>query len=334
LHEHADLSLQQDHYRLAWPAVRLAAIHLLTTYRCTYACAHCFVWGSPEQTGTMTLHQLVAVIETAGVSMVYFEGGEPMLVYPVVLAAARHARQLGLDVGVVTNCFWAQSVEDASVWLEPFATLGIADLALSSYAYATEEFADEIHLRCAVVAAQRLELPLTVLEVGASAALADLGLAGAVPGAIMYKGRASQELAKGERLTRPPDSLTTCPYEDFADPERAHIGCDGNLQLCQGISAGNVFERSLADLVSAYEPSSLPVVRDILAGGPWQLAQASGLAPRRQLYADECDLCYELRARLRTRYPQVLTPDQCYGVVAAEQVRRTNEPESAGQMCK
>jgi len=114
---------------------RLEAVHLLVTYRCTYACDHCFVWGSPEQDSTMTLAQLRDVIDqaaAAGCTTVYLEGGEPMLVYPVVLAAARYARRAGLEVGLVTNCFWAESPDDAVVWLTPFAELGIVDLALSS----------------------------------------------------------------------------------------------------------------------------------------------------------------------------------------------------------
>ena len=32
-------------------AVRLEGIHFLVTYRCTYACDHCFVWGSPDARG-------------------------------------------------------------------------------------------------------------------------------------------------------------------------------------------------------------------------------------------------------------------------------------------
>jgi len=58
-------------------------------------------------------------------------------------------------------------------------------------------------------------------------------------------------------------------------------------------------------------------VREIAAGGPWELARVSGLEPLSPLYADECHFCYELRARLRQagRYLDVLAPDQCYGVV-------------------
>ena len=149
-------------------------------------------------------------------------------------------RRRGLDFGVVSNCFWASSVADAKVWLAPFKALGISDLSLSSYAYFVED-ANEEHLRNAVEAARELELPMAVLEVGAPAQLDVPGLClGEDVCEIMCKGRAAVELAPG-RAARPPQSLVTCPFEDFADPGRAHVGCDGQLQICQGISAGNVF---------------------------------------------------------------------------------------------
>ena len=224
-------------------SIRLDGIHFLVTYRCTYACDHCFVWGSPDAEGTMTLAQLTSAIDQAaacGVESVYFEGGEPTLAYPIVLAAAAHARRRGLEWGMVSNCFWATSVEDAKVWLAPFVELGISDLSLSSYAYFVED-ADEDCLRNAVLAARELGLPMGVLEVGAAACLDIPGLClGEDVGEIMCKGRAAVELAPG-RAARPPETLVTCPFEDFADPGRAHLGCDGELQLCQGISAGNVF---------------------------------------------------------------------------------------------
>jgi len=115
----------------------------------------------------------------------------------------------------------------------------------------------------------------------------------------------------------PPHTLTTCPYEDFPSPERAHVGCDGELQLCQGMSAGNVWQRPLGDLQRDFDASATPVFREIVSGGPWALAQAEGLEPLLPLYADECHLCYELRSRLRAegRYPAVLAPDQAYGVI-------------------
>ena len=279
-------------------AVRLEGIHFLVTYRCTYACDHCFVWGSPDADGTMTLAQLTSVIDQGaelGLTDVYFEGGEPTLAYPIVLAAAKHARERGLDVGIVSNCFWATSVADARVWLAPFAELGLADLSLSSYAYFVED-ANEEQLRNAVLAAQELGIPVSVLEVGAPA---DIGVPGACSGdvgEIMHKGRAAVALAPA-KASRPPETLVTCPFEDFTDPGRAHVGPDGELQVCQGISAGNVFAGGdgppapehlavpLADglrrVLDAYDPHARPVIREILAGGPWALAQAVGHAPAR-----------------------------------------------------
>ncbi len=198
------------------------------------------------------------------------------------------------EFGVVSNCFWATTREDARVWLEPFVALGISDLSLSSYAYFVEG-ADEEHLRNAMLAAQDLGLPGGVLEVGAPACLDIPGVClGEDVGEVMYRGRAAVALAPG-RETRPPETLVTCPHEDFADPGRAHLGPDGELQVCQGISAGNVFaggdgpaspaelaaprRDGLRAVLDAYDPAARPVVRELMAGGPWALAQAAGHTP-------------------------------------------------------
>jgi hypothetical protein len=296
-------------------AMALDGIHFLVTYRCTYACDHCFVWSSPDCEETLTLAQLREAIDQAAasgqVTTVYFEGGEPTLAYPVVLEAAAYAREKGLEWGLVSNCYWATSVEDARVWLRPLKERGISDLSLSSYAYFVED-ADEERLRNAVLAARELDMPMAVLEVGAPACIDVPGLCLGEVGEVMHKGRAAVKLAPA-RATRPPDTLVTCPFEDFAEPGRAHLGAGGELQVCQGISAGNVWRDGLATVIADYDPTARPVVREILAGGPWALAQAYGHTPERDLYADECHLCYETRAALRERFPEVLAPAQCYG---------------------
>ena len=72
--------------------MKLNGLHILLTYQCTYECDHCFVWGSPRQTGTLTLEQIENILQQAkdaGVTSIYFEGGEPFLYYPV-LAKAVH----------------------------------------------------------------------------------------------------------------------------------------------------------------------------------------------------------------------------------------------------
>ena len=296
--------------------MRLTGLHFLVTYRCTYSCDHCFVWGSPDLELTMTIAQLRAAIDAAvdlgTIDTVYFEGGEPTLAYPVVLEAAAYARAAGLDFGLVTNSFWAVSPEDAELWLHPFAALGIADLSVSAYPYAGADALEDLRLRNAVTAAQRLGLPLGVLEVGACAQLDDLGVACGDAMAVMYRGRAAVELAPAAAY-RPPASLVSCPHEDLLDPGRVHLGADGELQVCQGLSAGNAFRDGLRAVAERYSPTTMPVFRELLAGGPWALARASGLEPQCELYADECHLCYELRSRLRDCFPEILAPAVCYG---------------------
>ena len=116
--------------------MKLTGIHFLLSYQCTHECDHCFLWGSPQARGTMTLAQVREVLRQAGelnsVEMVYFEGGEPFLFYPIMVEGLREAAGMGFKTGIVSNCYWATSVEDAVEWLRPLAEIGIDNVSLSS----------------------------------------------------------------------------------------------------------------------------------------------------------------------------------------------------------
>jgi len=103
----------------------LSGLHLLLTYECNYACSHCFVWGGPSQTGTMTvetIEQLLAEAEALGtIEWIYFEGGEAFLHYPLLTTGIRLAKELGYKVGSVSNAYWATTDADAMEWLQPAA---------------------------------------------------------------------------------------------------------------------------------------------------------------------------------------------------------------------
>jgi len=45
--------------------MQLTGLHLLLTYQCNFECDHCFIWGSPRQTGTFTLDQVEEVLRQA-----------------------------------------------------------------------------------------------------------------------------------------------------------------------------------------------------------------------------------------------------------------------------
>ena len=90
--------------------MKLSGLHLLLTYQCTFECDHCFVWGSPWQTGTMTLEDIRHIVREAQdlgtITSLYFEGGEPFLYYATLLAGVRLAREAGFEVGIVSNSYW------------------------------------------------------------------------------------------------------------------------------------------------------------------------------------------------------------------------------------
>jgi len=176
----------------------LSGLHLLWTYQCTFECDHCFAWGSPWQTGTMTLEKLGDILgqaeELGTVEWIYFEGGEPFLYYKTLLSGAQMAADHGFRVGIVTNAYWAVDENDALERLKPFQYI-LDDLSISSDLYHSDEKMSE-ETQAALKAAEE---------------------------------------------------LTECPHED------AH--------------------------------------------------------------ADACHFCYEARRALRARFPEVLTPDQMYGVM-------------------
>jgi hypothetical protein len=284
----------------------LSGLHLLLTYRCTAACDHCFVWGSPQATATMTIGQVRRLLDGAErlgtVTDVYFEGGEPFLAYPLLVAGAREAVARGLRFGVVTNAYWATSVEDAALWLEPLAELGIADLSLSEDRFHGDLASPAV--QHAAEAARRLGLAQGVLRV-------DLGPE-CTAGSVRLRGRAAQRLA-GQVRGQPWDGFTSCPYEDLADPARVHVDAEGYLHLCQGLALGRVGEgQPLPALVAAYRPREHPIVGPLLAGGPAALVREYGLA-HEPAYGDACHLCYRAREQLRPHFCELLGPGQMYG---------------------
>jgi MoaA/NifB/PqqE/SkfB family radical SAM enzyme len=297
--------------------LQLSGLHLLLTYQCTFECDHCFVWGSPWQSGTLTLENIRHIVREAQdlgtITSMYFEGGEPFLYYATLLAGVRLAKDAGFEVGIVSNSYWATSVDDAIEWLRPFAGV-INDLSVSSDEYHYDEKLSR-QARHARAAADRLRIPIGVISIAPPAAGDAAPAVGQLPeseSGVMYRGRAAQKLSAQARHF-PWSQFTTCPYEDLRDPGRVHVDPLGNLHLCQGIVIGNLFQTPLKEICERYDPDLHPIAGPLLRGGPLELVKRHGVS-HRDTYADACQLCYEARDDLRDRFPEILTPDQVYGV--------------------
>ena len=294
--------------------MKLSGLHILLTYQCTYECDHCFVWGSPWQTGTLTLEkieQILAQAKEAGVTSIYFEGGEPFLYYAILTKAVHKAADMGFSVGIVSNAYWANSVADAEEWLRPFVGR-LADLTVSSDLFHCSECLGE-RPQNALVAAKWLGIPTGMISVAQPDADAKQ-THGQIEdeSAVMYRGRAVEKLAP--RATGHPwEGFDTCPHEDLREPGRIHVDPLGNLHVCQGIVIGNLFEKSLKEICDSYDAESNPVCGPLLHGGPAALVDEHQLS-HEEFYADACHLCYSARSSLRDKMPGILGPDQMYGI--------------------
>lgn len=298
--------------------MNLDGLHLLLTYQCTLECDHCFVWGSPWQTGTMKIKDIRNILKQARelktIKSIYFEGGEPFLYYPVMLKGVQDAVSAGFKVGIVTNSYWAIEVDDAIEWLRPFAGL-IDDLSVSSDCYHSTEKQSQ-QAKNAIAAARQLGIPVGVISIAQPEAEDKDAVVGVLPeseSGVMYRGRAAEKLVSKVRLT-PWKEFKACPFEDLRNPGRLHVDPLGNTHLCQGISLGNLFRKPLAEICDGYLPDEHPIAGPLLKGGPSELAQRYEV-PCDDGYADACHLCYEIRRALRGQFPDILLPGQMYGVM-------------------
>ncbi len=298
----------------------LTGLHFLLSYACTYECDHCFVYSSPRAGGTFTMEQIRTALREAEkigtITTIFLEGGEPFLYYPLMLEAAKTAKGMGFDVGFVTNGYFAVTEEDAELWLSPLRDLGISNLTISD---------DILHngnemvtaSKRALAAARKLGIPTGSICVEVPSSGPDEGTTGergepVVGGGVMFRGRAVEKLAPGLPV-RNWEEFQECPHEAFDAPSRLHLDCYGNIQLCQGISIGNMWETPLSTVVREYDAKEHPISKVLRAGGPAELVREYGLN-HEDGYVDACHLCYEARTAMLDRFPKYLAPPQVYGL--------------------
>ena len=294
--------------------MELTGVHFLLTYQCTFACDHCFVWGSPWQQGSMSLADVDLVLDQAEelgtVQSVFFEGGEPFLYYATLVEAVRRAADRGFSVGVVSNGYWATSIPDAVLYLRPMAGWSNSLSISADFYHYTESQEERTHN--ATMAASELGIPLGVICIAEPEGSGE-GAVGQIPhgeSVVVFRGRAAEALS-ARAPGQPFVSFTSCQHETLDDPGRIHVDCSGNVHVCQGVIIGNVNDTPLKQIWAEYDPVGHPIVGPLLTGGPAELARRYEL-PVADSYADACHLCFETRKALRDRFPEILGPDAMY----------------------
>lgn len=294
-------------------------LDLILTYTCNLKCDHCFVFGSPEAKGVMKIAEIRKILKEAkkigSIDWIYFEGGEPVLYYPILLWGLRQAKKLGFKTGFITNAYWATSLEDAKEWLKPISKIGISDAIISNdlFHYGKEEENLSEH---ASQAAGELGIPVNNISIDQPKEyLIGKEWKGkpVTEGIVLFKGRPAEKLVEG-LPRRPWQELNECLDEDFSNQKRVHIDPLGYVHLCQGVTMGNIKKTPLHELFEEFDPHRHPICEPLLSGGPAELTRRYQV-DHEEGYVDECHLCYSTRLRLRKMFPSILAPDQMYGIL-------------------
>ncbi|TET35844.1 MAG: radical SAM protein [Planctomycetota bacterium] len=296
----------------------LRGIHLLLTYTCNSYCDHCFLYCSPQAAGTFTIRQIRQVLDDAEsvgtVEMIYFEGGEPTLFYPIMLEGMKYAREKGFKTGIVTNTYWATSEEDAEIWLRPIAELGVSYMSISNDAYHFENPAESPPVY-ALAAAEKLGIAAgTICIEKPVVEPAEAGTKGEpiVGGSTQLRGRAAEKLTEG-LPTKPAEIFNECGDEELENPGRVHVDPFGHVHICQGIVIGNAWQKPLREIIAEYRAPEHPICGPLVKGGPAELAKEYGVC-REEESISACHLCYKARLALIDRFPDHLAPRQVYGL--------------------
>ena len=300
--------------------MNLKGIHFLLTYTCNYTCDHCFLYCSPNSEGTFSLDHIKQILDEAAeigtIESIYFEGGEAFLFYPIMLEGMRYAKKKGFKIGLVTNSYWATSVKDAEVWLKPILEIGIENMEVSDDLFHFDDKFNNL-AKNARNAAENLGVPVSSITIETPTIQEGIDKdhekgKPVIGGGAMFRGRAVEKLIEG-LPTRPWNELSSCPYEDLVNLGRVHVDPFGNVQICQGLSIGNVFKTTLSKLIPDYKGDNHPICSSLIKGGPAELANRYGLE-HEDSYVDECHFCYEMRIKLIDKFPEFLCPKQVYGL--------------------
>ncbi len=298
----------------------LTGIHFILTYTCNFECDHCFLYSSPKSQGTFTISQVTRVLEESQkigtVDWIFYEGGEPFLFFPLLNESIRRASSKGFKVGVVTNAYGATSEEDAELWLRPLVESGVSYLNISNdtFHYGEES---ENPAAVALSVARRLGIEASPICIEPPKVIQPHSIAEGkgrpiVGGGAKFRGRAVEKLSENLPL-RPWKELCECPYEDLESPSRVHVDPYGNVQICQGISIGNMWMTPLSEIISNYRFNSHPICGPLIRGGPAEFVKELGVMPKTG-YIDECHFCYLSRRAIIDKFPDYLTPRQVYGL--------------------
>lgn len=291
--------------------IRHQVIGVMYTRTCPMACGHCITESSPRAKGYMRPEQVLRYLPAIRrfTRHLSFTGGEPLLFHRDIVALTPAAREIGLEVSVVTAGGWVKNAAMARERVRELAAAGITQMAISWDPY-HEVFAPRetalmlaeaacdagiaVDVRAALPAdrpAEDYQAPFRHLPVRLDFSwLAKLGRAQSLPDGHFHWS------------DTPPKGVCTTVLRPVIEPDGMVYACCGPGHFARRPSPlvlGNAEEEPLEEILA--RGAADPILEAISLIGPhglYRLLQthrdgSSNVAARRR-YTGVCELCLDI----------------------------------------
>lgn len=108
---------------------------IMTTYKCNYRCHHCSVSSGPESNTTLSWEYMKMALDQAdliaSIRLVVFTGGESSLYPDLIKKGISYATEKGMFTRLVTNAWWADTMENTRETLKEWVNLGLKEVNIS-----------------------------------------------------------------------------------------------------------------------------------------------------------------------------------------------------------
>ena len=319
--------------------MKLTGITWITTYNCNLACDHCFfeTKGEKKYMNPDLVEDALSSLKNARhMFWQHLSGGEIFLdeerLFQIIVNIRKYFKK---DIGLSTNAFWAKDYSTTLQKVNKLGKLGVTGIAISADHYHQEHMLTTgpkilakavrqigLNTHSYLMGARLNADVLNAAEINehTEAITNEINLNLNLPLAFAVE----RSIGKGSRINSPkkkeiPDGgcteLNTCLGERSPfNPAMVWIDPYGNVMICYGIKIGNLYKKSLKEIVEEYTPKKYSMINVLASKGPkglHQIAKEEGFNVASSFY-DKCDICYQSRFKLRNNYFEEFGPDECY----------------------
>ena len=285
-------------------------LSLLVWNTCTAFCAHCGPESSPKDKTAVSHERVLFLIKEAG--NIYnpnwcltLSGGEIFIHYDRLLEYTSAAKKNGGYTTLITNCFWATSLEKAEELLNPLIENDLRVLGVSADHFHTPYISVE-RVKNAIRAARNLNLQVRLRSVASgSGRLSDIlkqiedinpWFMPMMEMPLVPDGRANN-IPESELFLQETIPTGKCPAASLTiNPSGKAMACCNGGGSHPNLQVGSVEESSLEELEYLFTTS--PTINYLRNAGPYECIQYLPEDEQEKVttkkYVNECHLCIEL----------------------------------------